>query len=343
MIKGLTDRGPMFPEIGVLRKGAKKEDPKKPGKDLTYFRFDTQDQNALRLFQTAFGKEPREIEIRLPFATTDENFEAWNEEYGAGGLKHRCNGVDCVLWQKPDGTYSTDPKKCPGGCKQTGRLKVIIPALERFAYVTVTTTSKWDIMTIHQNLMALELMRGSLRGIPMVLCRRQREISTPPDNAKEGAKRARRRKWLLAVEAMPEWVKLELQAQKQAALPGINEPLMLKPGEVDEEEDDEELDPAETGEAFTEEEPGEDVGEEEPGEGMITDDQHAALKAIIAQLRLHGFTNEKLADDLGKLSNGRAAVTSELTFEEAAKAIQQWQAVLKEKKAEAELKKRATV
>ena len=73
-IKGLTDRGPQFPELGVLRKGAKKVQENKPGADLDYFRFDTKDQDALEVFQEAFGDQPREIEIKLPFQTTDANY-----------------------------------------------------------------------------------------------------------------------------------------------------------------------------------------------------------------------------------------------------------------------------
>lgn len=305
-IKGLTDRGPQFPELGVLRKGAKKVQENKPGADLDYFRFDTKDQDALEAFNDEFGDQPREIEIKLPFATTDENFEAWKEEYSAGGLKHRCDGETCTQWlDKKTGKYRFDPITCPGGCKQTGRLKVIIPALERFAFVTVTTTSIWDIIEIHRNLTALEMLRGSLRGIPMILCRRQREISTPSD----GGKRARRKKWLLSVEAAPEWVKLELKAQHQAALPPVTEPLMLGPGETD---DDEDLEPDAHGplglepEPAPEAEPGDHETEEEVE--MITPDQQSTLRSIIVQLRQLGVTNEKLAEGLGSLTKDRKSV-----------------------------------
>ena len=38
-IKNMTDKGLSFPQIGIIRKGAKKE-PNGPGKDLPYFRVD---------------------------------------------------------------------------------------------------------------------------------------------------------------------------------------------------------------------------------------------------------------------------------------------------------------
>lgn len=231
-IVGLTGRGASFPEIGQLRKGAEKpKEGNKPGKDLDHFRFDSADPGAVAAFKAAFGDTPSEVEVLVPYPTTDENFDAWREEWAASSLKHRCDGVTCVRWLTPKGTYSDEPKPCPGGCKQSGRLKVIVPALQRFAYVTVMTTSIWDILTIHQNLTALEMMRGSLQGIPLILRRVEREISTPRDG-----KRVRTKKWLITIEAKPSWVRLQLAAQQQAALPVFNEPLMLAPGQIDDED-----------------------------------------------------------------------------------------------------------
>lgn len=225
-IKGLTERPASFPQIGILRKGAKKTQENKPGADLKYFRFVCEDTEAQDAFQASFGAQPEEIEILMPFAKTDENFEAWKEEWAASSLIHRCDGEICVLWlDRTTGTYSTEPKRCPGGCKQTGRIKVIVPSLQRLAYVTVLTTSIWDIINIHENLMALELLRGDLRGIPLILRRKPREISTPAGNGK----RARRSKSLITIEAKPAWVALQLAAQQQAALPSAA-PLLLPEG-----------------------------------------------------------------------------------------------------------------
>lgn len=316
MIRGLTDKGAMFPELGTIRKGGPKTEKTKPGPDLDYFRFHTDDSEALAVFKVAFGEEPREIEIVLPFPTTDENFEAWREEYVASGLKHRCDSVTAVQWLRPDGRYSFEPIPCPGGCKQTARLKVVIPALERFAYVTVTTTSIWDIITIHQNLLALEMLRGSLRGIPMMLRRIQREISTPASDGK----RARRKKWLITVEAKPEWVRLELAAQRQAALPSLTEPLMLALGQVEEGDDLE----------------GQAEADLKPVPEMITDAQLAQLIEIVSGLESLGVSQEQWRQGISNLTGGKADDLAELTNAEAAKVINSFSARLNELSAEGE-------
>jgi len=215
-IKGLTDQQAAFPQIGILRKGAEKK-PNAPGEDLTYFRFTSEDDSALAAFRAAYSEEPRDINVYLPYPSMDENFGSFQEHWVAGGLKHRCDGETCLVWQHSDGSYMTTPKPCPGKCKAVGRLAVVIPELKRLAFVTVLTTSLHDIMTLSQNLRALELMRGDLRGIPLVLRRRPRKVSTP----REKGPRVRQEKWLLTLEAAPEWVELQLAAQHAAALPQI--------------------------------------------------------------------------------------------------------------------------
>ena len=221
-IKGLTDRAASLPQIGTLRKGDKKLSATARGKDLDYFRFVTEDPEASSAFFAAYGALPRQINVFLPFATVDENFEAWMEEYTASSLRHRCDGETCVLWLKADGTYSTEPRDCPGGCKQTGRLKVVIPELGRLAIVTVMMTSKNDILNLHSSLLALFQTQatGSLCGIPLILRRVEKKISTPRDG-----KRVRVTKWLLQIEAQPRWVALQLQEQERRALPGMPQPL----------------------------------------------------------------------------------------------------------------------
>ncbi|MGH9767213.1 MAG: hypothetical protein ACREAB_07240 [Blastocatellia bacterium] len=233
-ILGLTDQGGSFPEIGVLRKGAPKpENGNKPGADLTYFRLDTNDEAFARKFKEFYGEEPRVIHAFVPYNTTAQNFEAWREEWGASSLKHRCNGQTTVLWLTPHGTYSHEMKPCPGRCKPTGRLKIIIPELKRMAHVAIVTTSIHDILTINANLQALELARGSLRGIPLLIRRAPREISAPGTNGQ----RIRREKWLITIEAQPSWVELQLAAQERAALPINTPPLALSPAFGDDDDE----------------------------------------------------------------------------------------------------------
>ena len=219
-IKGLTNREPQFPLIGELRKGAEKpETGNRPGKDLTYFRFTSDLDDVMAAFESAYDGEPRLINVFLPFRYVDNNWEAWQEEWVAGGLKHRCDGEYVVRMLQDDGTY-VDPKpgdvKCPGGCKASGRLKVIIPELQRLAYVLVLTTSKWDIANLDSQLRALWEIKGDLRGIPLQLRRRPERKSMP-----QGNKRVRREMWLLSIEAAPNYVQLQLAAQEAAALPQL--------------------------------------------------------------------------------------------------------------------------
>lgn len=212
-IKRLQRSDAVFPRIGILRKGAAKSG-NKPGADLSYFRFDTDDADAAQSFAKAYPGEPRQINIYLPYDSAEENFQVWQEAYVAGGLKHRCDGEVCTIWQKPDGTYSQEPVPCPGGCKEVGRLAVIIPELARMAYVTVETHSINDILQLTSNLQAAQAMRGTLKGMPLTLTRRPQEISTPT----AGGGRARRTKWLLFLEPHPDWVRVQLEVMHRRAL-----------------------------------------------------------------------------------------------------------------------------
>ena len=240
-ILGLTDRGAAFPRIGTLRKGGPKVSDRQPGQDLKdYFRLDTQDAEVARTFARAYGDRPNDIRVMLPYATTAENFDTWQEEWSAGALRHRCDSRTCVRYLHEDGTYHDDPRPCPGGCKPAGRLVIWIPELQRAGVIVVPTTSIWDIIELQSNLDAAQAMRGDLRGIPFILRRAPRKISTPgPDG-----KRRRLEKWLLSIEPAPDWVRLQLAASARAALPA-DDHLMLSAPLVDEDtgeliEDDEE-------------------------------------------------------------------------------------------------------
>ena len=201
-IKSLTNRQPQFPEIGQLRKGEEKTD-NRPGKDLTYFRFTSDIPEVLASFEEHYNGEPRLVNVFLPFQYVDESWEAWQEHWVAGGLKHRCDGEFVVLIQEEDGTYNEpEPNTlaCPGDCKPSGRLKVIIPEFRRLAYVTVLTTSKHDIVNLDSQLRALQSVSADLRGVPLQIRRRKKNIPTPGTPGSKG-KRARRDSWLLSIEA----------------------------------------------------------------------------------------------------------------------------------------------
>jgi hypothetical protein len=228
-IKGLTDKLAAFPVIGELRKGdTKPETGNRPGKDLTYFRFTSEDILANKMFNEAYPDQDRlrNINVFLPYKTADENIDCWIEKWVAGGLVYRSDGETLVLWRTDKGGYSTEQRpdvyqdveangKRKDGGGQVGRMSVIIPELGRFATITVLTTSKHDIMNLTRQLRSYEALRGDLRGIPFIIKRRPHKISTPGQNGE----RARREKWLLSIETQPEWTMAQLGAMQQAALP----------------------------------------------------------------------------------------------------------------------------
>lgn len=244
MILGLTDKGSILPSLGELRKGAPKPE-RGPGRDLgEHFRFTSDDPAITAAFAQIYGMQPTQMRVFIPYNSVEEAFDAWKEEYSAGGLKHRCDGKTCVLWLDEKGEYHTNPIPCPGGCKATGRLRVWIPELGRRGVVTVLTTSIHDIMNLHGNLLDLQDAAGKLRGIPFILRRVAREISTPQTdkNGNRTGKRARREKWLIAIEPETAWVNLLSQAQQQQALSGLRGLLGAAPSDLALDGDEDEAD-----------------------------------------------------------------------------------------------------
>jgi len=224
-IKGLTDRvTPAFPRIGKLRKGAARTEEdiakKRPGSDLDFFRFTSDNEDVVTAFEKAYGNEPRELDVYLPYAKLDDDFSTWQEKWSAGGLHHRCDGETCTVWLQPDGTYTQEPKPCPGGCAKVGRLCFIIPHLLRAGHVgdvTLETHSVHDILSIQSSLLSVIEHRGveDLRGIGFVLRRTEQSISMPTANGK----RVRRKKWLVRLEPAAKWVVAQLENSQLLALP----------------------------------------------------------------------------------------------------------------------------
>lgn len=279
-IKGLTDRNMAFPEIGQVRKGM----VDKAGKltDLKYFRVEIAEEESQKIFEDVYGKEPKEINIFFPFDDIGKNWDAWLEAYVAGRMIARSDGETMIYWidtqtGEEKAKYGIDPKgervpmpkdnivgsyisqgektknqKIDVKLKPVGRLKVIIPELQRLAYLTVHTTSHHDIVNISAQLDALKAInRGRLAGIPLVLRRRPRKISTP--DLQDKSKRARREKWLLSIEAKPEWVAQQIMVLNAGSMPQLaNANVKLLTGEVEnlpeiEEREDDDFTPEELG------------------------------------------------------------------------------------------------
>jgi hypothetical protein len=230
-----------FPEIGQIRKGSPKTE-NAPGKDLQYFRvtFDEKETEAAAKFLKKYTDKPQEIDILLFSDDIDKSWQCWYEAYTAGRMVARSDGerfiylVDTktgAVLVKDGEPYTAYKQGEPVGsykntkgqmekiyCKPTGRLKVVIPELQRAVYMVVLTTSIHDIANISAQLEALkQINSGHLAGIPIVLRRRPKKISTPKA---DGISRVRYTKWMLSLEADPVWVKSKLEEVKRLALPG---------------------------------------------------------------------------------------------------------------------------
>lgn len=239
-IKGLSDRDERFPEIGQIRKGSKKDANGAMGRDLTYFRveFDERETEAIATFIKLYGEKPTQLPVMLAFNEVDKVWDAWLEAYTAGRLVARSDGEtyqyrvntktgevltggDKVVPYVKDeviGTWHNNKKNTeePIKCRPVGRLRVVLPDLGRLAYLTVMTTSLHDIMNISSQIQALAMFNGGrIAGIPLILRRSPKEISCPkPDGS-----RARYSKWMLSIEADPEWVQKSLTVVKALSLP----------------------------------------------------------------------------------------------------------------------------
>ena len=228
-IIGITDARsakPAFPRLGKLRKGGERpESGNRPGPDLDHFRFTSEYPGLVDVFHGAYGLEPRELQVFLPYMRIEDAFPTWREEWVASGLHHRCDGQTCTVWQIDGRFYSVargdEAVPCPHAdkpeeqkkCNRIGRLAVILPALVEagfVGYVTMETHSINDILSIHNTLLAVVEHRGveDLRNIGFMLHRVEETISTPTGNGK----RARRPKWLVKLIPMASWFQAQLES-----------------------------------------------------------------------------------------------------------------------------------
>ena len=265
-IKNLTDNVlPAFPYLGKLRKGApmKEKDGKKTvGAELKYWRFTSENPDVVRAFHEAYGDQPVALSVYLPYSDVLTNWATWKEAWKSGGLEHRCDGEVCQIWRTQQGTYSREPKPCPGGCKDVGRLVVWLPELIKagfVGFVTMETHSNHDLRKITGTLNAVAQSRANdpqgLQGIEFTLRRKKEMISTP--DGRGG--RATREKWLVSIEPVASWAATYLSMAAGGSI-GV---LPSAPGAVD----------VETGEIFDDEDDDDDGVEE----GVFT--ERIALQA----------------------------------------------------------------
>lgn len=195
-IIGLTNRPPSLTVIGKIRKGSEKQTGAngKPvmGKDLETFRVTSTIPEVLNEWEEVHkdhgGLYPKQIGIVLAFPRLEDNFSAWYEDWKKTSLVRRCDGEQQRVWLAEDNTYSRERKPCLGcpnakgklGCKQTAKLKFLKTSIKQtFGFFEMETHSKWDIINIYETLAAVEASLGTLQGVPFVLYREKREVSTP--------------------------------------------------------------------------------------------------------------------------------------------------------------------
>lgn len=236
-IRGLTDNtAPRFPRLGKLRKGDERpEAGNMPGKELPYWRFTSENPEIEAAFVKSYGDKPTELEVFLPYVALDDNWQTWQEEWAAGGLQHRCNGQFCVVWLEGN-SYVQDPtmslhQRCPGGCKQVGRLSVVLIPLVRcgfWGHVTMETHSIHDLLSIQGTLNAVAGVRDNLQEIPFMLRRVEREISTPDPKGK----RVLRKKYMVELVLLAEWARAQLLAAEDIPLLEEEETVDEETGEI---------------------------------------------------------------------------------------------------------------
>lgn len=256
-IVGITDQNADFLRIGKLFKGEKKQKKQGEkgeyeifGKELDYWRFESDIPVVKEAFTRTFGEKPQAIAVYLPFPTRDENWQTCKEAYTATGLQHRCDGAVCSRWLNlKTGKYESTPIDCPSlamteaerkrnGCVNIGRLKVFIPALGEVGFVTMETHSINDIARINMWLAGYESMRpDKLKNIPFSLYRYKEAIGTPRDG-----KRAKTDKWLVGLKPDSSWSRNYLAAHHQGLIEQSFSPLALAAGNPLIEEDDDESD-----------------------------------------------------------------------------------------------------
>jgi len=250
VIKGLTDNGNTgFPILGKLRKGAKKTQEGRPGKDLPdYWRFTSETPGVTEAFEAVYGTEPNKLTVFLPYPKMSDNWDTAKELWSGGQvLQHRCDGEKCSQWlDENSGEYvaaerdGVEPIPCPGGCKEVGRLEVILPALVDAGFVgtvTAETHSINDIVAIERALRAGDMLLTQwgwrVSQVPWFLYRSTKTIGRPR-TAKERANKSLKSvrgttdKSLVFITPDAEWMSAQVKAVQEHARTGLPAPAIKK-------------------------------------------------------------------------------------------------------------------
>jgi hypothetical protein len=327
-IVGLSDRDEAFPEIAKIHKGAKKRKNAQGkeifGEELTYFRVEWSEGEAKAEaeFRRLYGDTPNAIRVLFPFNEITRFWDPWKVAFVAGGKLAQSDGKFVNYLQTVNGDilvrdyFDKDGNKVPHPAdniagvdfegkpvpyKDSGLLRVLLYDLPRAAYMTVITGSKHDIANISSQLRAFkELNHQQIAGVPFILRRVPKMVSTP--NGK-GKPRVRRKKYLISIEVDPDWMKLKFGELRALAMPeSIDGDVVaeLPPGEVlPTELDEDELDGEEI-----EGESAEAEAEEAPRE-MVSPLSERAVKYAAGHWNV---SDEQAAKDIAKKNLGKLVV-----------------------------------
>lgn len=226
-IKGITtqDTENRLPLLGRIYKGEAKTDPRKPGKDLTYFRveFSPEYEYLRPIFTQLYGEKPERFErVFLNGSNPDLAFSTWNEEHSASKMIRRCDNEQQVKWfDQQTGEYSTTPIPCIQqaknpktehhcDCKFIGRLPIILPDLMAasgaIGYFLLSTHSIHDIRSLHGIITFIHSQLSTrgipLQSVPFTFGRVMREIEVPVKDKRSGQMtRAKVKKSMLFLQA----------------------------------------------------------------------------------------------------------------------------------------------
>ena len=228
---------------GRVWKGTKRGE-NRPGQDLkNKFRLELPKEYQGDFISYYGSLTPSFVRVFLPYTSSDEVFETWNEAYTAKGFKHRCNGETIVhqmvtldsqrggkSYKKPcrmDCNLPCQRKEgqdiC-GECQSQGRIKFLIrelaPRMGFDSIVMQTVTGINDVLGVTQQLRSLEATFGTLRDspvpspstyghIPFVMQRYEKEISIPLYDSKSKAYtegRSRTDTYPILITVDPEWL-----------------------------------------------------------------------------------------------------------------------------------------
>lgn len=195
--------GAGLPRLAKVKKGAPKTESGF-GADLDHFRIAfeapySQDPANAEVWKQLYGEKPTVFNhVFLLGQTTDEVFSAWYENYGAGAvLKTRCDGETRVrTYNEQTARWTDTPSPCTCDpenrtCKQVGRLNFIpydfVRVTGHLGYITLETHSLYDIIALTNHVRDIFQLFGTVTGIPFVLGRADRQVSTRYGNKRRQA------------------------------------------------------------------------------------------------------------------------------------------------------------